>query len=315
MVEEKEGRHFKTDKELRDAIWSSIKITKDRLAKFEEYRIRHKIKKTKPEVLAEIIDYFLKTDMPISVLTDKFDNYQIKKTLDEKLDSIDKKLAGFTEEHLKETRTFKDDVKSFLIEAIKALTSNKPNDSIVNEKIYILLDALTKGLLDDTPENQALLARTLHAIKELEKTNDIPLTKENKNLTVLKKLQSQGENVAYIQIEGKVWLQPRIDKFDNGNQLMFCSLKLGEKKSDSQSMVWHTVYILESELTESLGLSDQESIKIYFAKIKKDDTLKLKGFFKDVESTNGEGKKSVLTSFITTEILEHKPFVITAYKY
>jgi len=287
MAEEKSSRLDKTDKQLRDGNFTTTKLSKQHLKLFSEYCKEKHI--SKPDALHNIISFLHVSKMPLSVLKEKNDLYQMNILIRNYHNHTTAILKNFENDFLSKLEKNNTNNITFLHKTIITLLEFKTKENVISTQNFKLLRALVSGLIEDK-DSAVLLKETLFAIQEIEK----------------RKVATIDSNKEPFILEGIVGKNLNIERSKKGEKL-YLLFNLAQKTEINTQAIWHSAVIWEGTFTQKLGLADEASIRNYFTKFKAGDKLKLKGYIKDDTYKDKDGNEIIKPTYVVTEVINHEP--------
>jgi hypothetical protein len=289
MTEEKSNRLEKTDKQLRDGIFTTTKLSKHHLKLFSDYCKAQR--SSKPDTLHSIISFLSETNMPLSALKEKNDLHHMNILIKNYHNHTTGVLKNFENNFLTHLDTNNKDNLDFLRKTVNHILEFKTKENLISTQNFKLLRGLVSGLLEDKDAN-ILLKETLSAIQEAEQTKASNTSKEP------------------FVLEGIVGLNPIIEK-STKEQKLYLLFTLAQKSVGNSQASWHNVVLWEGQLTQKLGLADEINTRNYFSGIKTGDKLKLKGYNTEGKYKDKEQKDIIKATYVVTEVISHEPKIKT----
>jgi|GEM_PF-3491757 hypothetical protein len=290
--EEKRSRLEKTDKQLRDGNFTTIKVSKNDLKLFDKYCKTQR--KSKTDVLHEIISFLEQTNMPLSALKEKNDLHNMNILIKNYHNHTTGVLKNFENNFLTHLDTNNKDNLDFLHKTVNHILEFKTKENLISSQNFKLLRGLVSGLLEDKDAN-ILLKETLSAIQEAVQTK-----------TAVTKITDKEPFI----LEGIVGQNPKIEKSAKESKL-YLLFTLAQKSAGSSQAIWHNAVLWEGQLTKQMQLNDEQAIKNYFSGIKTGDTLKLKGYDMEAKYKDKDQKDITKATYVVTEVISHEPKIKT----
>lgn len=305
MEKEKKGRHDKTDEDLRESLYTTVKISKYKNRILTKFSKENRL--TKQDVLDQLIAPLAKPGMTLAALDDKYELYQMNNQLKSNHLEITSNIRKLENGLLRAIEKNNDNNLDFLkntvteILAFTKMLALEAKKNILFEQHHEIL----KSFIIDVRGKEKASTIFENARLSMEETEK---NKLNKPTSETKKENPPVDRRKYFCIEGKVSTPPNINILASSN-LLYCTLSLAKISSTHTGIVPSKVILEEGELTQKMKLTSHENIREYFSKINKEDSLKLKGYNSLIDVNNNIGGINNNIAFIVSEVLEHIPYI------